>query len=107
MTQPYTLAQIIAASQVGVLSVAVASSAGYLRQGGLIRIKEAYLFSPYTVLGGIVGSLLLLTLDAKVTATVFALPGFGTTTLVEMGVFLAIIAVCILYAARKGVLTWR
>jgi NADH-quinone oxidoreductase subunit A len=40
-------------------------------------------------------------------ATVFALPGFGTTTLVEMGVFLAIIAVGILYAARKGVLTWR
>ena len=73
MSHPYTLAQIIAASQVGVLSVAVASSAGYLRQGGLIRLKEAYLFSPYTVLGGIVGSLLLLTLDAKVTATVFAL----------------------------------
>ena len=72
MTHPYTLAQIIAASQVGVLSVAVASSAGYLRQGGLIRLKEAYLFSPYTVLGGIVGSLLLLSLDAKVTATVFA-----------------------------------
>jgi NADH-quinone oxidoreductase subunit A len=40
-------------------------------------------------------------------ATVFALPGFGTTTLVEMGVFLGIIAVGILYAARKGVLTWR
>ena len=73
MTHPYTLAQIIAASQVGVLSVAVASSAGYLRQGGLIRLREAYSFSPYTVLGGIVGSLLLLSLDAKVTATVFAL----------------------------------
>ena len=40
-------------------------------------------------------------------ATVFALPGFGAVTLVEMGVFLGIIAIGILYAARKGVLTWR
>lgn len=72
MTTPYTLPQIIAASQVGVLSVAVASSAGYLRQGGFVRLKEAYQLSPYTVVGGIVGSLLLLVLDARVTATIFA-----------------------------------
>jgi uncharacterized protein len=71
MTQPYDLTQIIAASQVGVLSVSVASSAGYLRQGGFVRLREAYRLSPFTVLGGIVGSLLLLVLDAKVVATVF------------------------------------
>ncbi|MBO3746955.1 NADH-quinone oxidoreductase subunit A [Streptosporangiaceae bacterium NEAU-GS5] len=39
-------------------------------------------------------------------ATVFAAPGFGTTTLVEMFVFLAFIAIGILYAYRKRVLTW-
>jgi uncharacterized protein len=71
MTQPYELSQIIAASQVGVLSVAVASSAGYLRQGGFVRLRAAYQLSPLTVLGGIVGSLLLLVLEARVVATVF------------------------------------
>jgi NADH-quinone oxidoreductase subunit A len=39
-------------------------------------------------------------------ATVFAAPGFGVTTLVEMFVFLAFIALGILYAYRKRVLTW-
>ncbi|MEV0583081.1 NADH-quinone oxidoreductase subunit A [Nonomuraea sp. NPDC050310] len=39
-------------------------------------------------------------------ATVFADPGFGMTTLVEMFVFLGIIALGILYAWRKKVLTW-
>ncbi|MEU9835246.1 NADH-quinone oxidoreductase subunit A [Streptosporangium sp. NPDC048047] len=39
-------------------------------------------------------------------ATVFAAPGFGTTTLVEMFVFLGFIALGILYAWRKRVLTW-
>jgi NADH-quinone oxidoreductase subunit A len=39
-------------------------------------------------------------------ATVFAAPGFGWPTLVEMFVFLGIIAVGLLYAWRKGVLTW-
>ncbi|GAA0437973.1 NADH-quinone oxidoreductase subunit [Acrocarpospora corrugata] len=39
-------------------------------------------------------------------ATVFADPGFGLTTLVEMFVFLAFIALGILYAWRKRVLTW-
>jgi NADH-quinone oxidoreductase subunit A len=39
-------------------------------------------------------------------ATVFAAPGFGATTLVEMFVFLAFIAIGILYAYRKRVLTW-
>jgi NADH-quinone oxidoreductase subunit A len=39
-------------------------------------------------------------------ATVFAAPGFGVTTLVEMFVFLGFLAVGILYAWRKGVLKW-
>jgi NADH-quinone oxidoreductase subunit A len=39
-------------------------------------------------------------------ATVFAAPGYGATTLVEMFVFIGFIAVGLLYAARKGVLTW-
>ena len=39
-------------------------------------------------------------------ATVFATPGFGVTTLVEMFVFLGFLAVGILYAWRKGVLVW-
>ncbi len=73
MTQHYALSQIIAASQVGVLSVSVASSAGYLRQGGLVRLRAAYRLSPFTVGGGIVGSLLLFVLDAKVVATVFVI----------------------------------
>ncbi|ETK34267.1 NADH-ubiquinone oxidoreductase subunit 3 [Microbispora sp. ATCC PTA-5024] len=39
-------------------------------------------------------------------ATVFAAPGYGMTTLVEMFVFLAFIALGILYAWRKRVLAW-
>jgi NADH-quinone oxidoreductase subunit A len=39
-------------------------------------------------------------------ATVFAAPGFGGTTLAEMFVFLGFLAVGILYAYKKGVLTW-
>jgi NADH-quinone oxidoreductase subunit A len=39
-------------------------------------------------------------------ATIFAVPGFGMTTLVEMFVFLAFIALGILYAWRKRVLAW-
>ncbi|MBD0292846.1 MAG: NADH-quinone oxidoreductase subunit A [Jiangellaceae bacterium] len=40
-------------------------------------------------------------------ATVFASPGFGTTTLVEMFVFLGLLATGIVYALRRGVLTWQ
>lgn len=40
-------------------------------------------------------------------ATVFAAPGFGFTTLVEMFVFLGLLATGILYAVRRGVLTWQ
>lgn len=39
-------------------------------------------------------------------ATVFAAPGFGTTTLVEMFLFLAFIAIGLLYAWQRGVLEW-
>ena len=39
-------------------------------------------------------------------ATVFAAPGFGAATLAEMFVFLGFLAVGILYAYKKGVLTW-
>ncbi|MET8139581.1 NADH-quinone oxidoreductase subunit A [Sphaerisporangium sp. NPDC005288] len=39
-------------------------------------------------------------------ATVFAAPGFGMATLVEMFVFLAFIGIGILYAWRKRVLAW-
>jgi NADH-quinone oxidoreductase subunit A len=40
-------------------------------------------------------------------ATIFAAPGFGATTLVEMFVFLGFLGVGLLYAWRKGVLTWQ
>jgi NADH-quinone oxidoreductase subunit A len=39
-------------------------------------------------------------------ATIFDDPGFGLTTVVEMGVFVALIALGLLYAWRKGVLSW-
>jgi len=39
-------------------------------------------------------------------ATVFAAPGFGATSLVEMFVFLGFLLVGLLYAAKRGVLTW-
>jgi NADH-quinone oxidoreductase subunit A len=39
-------------------------------------------------------------------ATVFAAPGFGATTLAEMFIFLAFLAVGLVYAGKKGVLSW-
>ena len=39
-------------------------------------------------------------------ATVFAAPGFGVATLVEMFVFLGFLSVGLLYAWRRGVLRW-
>jgi NADH-quinone oxidoreductase subunit A len=39
-------------------------------------------------------------------ATVFDAPGFGAVTLVEMFAFLGFLAVGILYAWRRGVLSW-
>ena len=40
-------------------------------------------------------------------ATVFAAPGFGWATLVEMFVFLGFLTVGLLYAWKKGVLSWE
>ena len=39
-------------------------------------------------------------------ATVFAAPGYGAATLVEMFIFLGFLAVGLLYAYKKGVLAW-
>ncbi|MEU5876757.1 NADH-quinone oxidoreductase subunit A [Spirillospora sp. NPDC047279] len=39
-------------------------------------------------------------------ATVFAAPGYGMTTLGEMFVFLGFLATGLLYAGKKGVLSW-
>jgi NADH-quinone oxidoreductase subunit A len=39
-------------------------------------------------------------------ATIFAAPGYGMTTLAEMFVFLGFLATGLLYAGRKGVLSW-
>ena len=39
-------------------------------------------------------------------ATIFAAAGFGAATLVEMFVFLGLLAIGLLYAWKKGVLTW-
>jgi NADH-quinone oxidoreductase subunit A len=39
-------------------------------------------------------------------ATVFAAPGFGGTTLVEMFIFLGFLATGLAYAWKKGVLSW-
>lgn len=40
-------------------------------------------------------------------ATIFAQPAFGAVTLIEMFFFLGFLAVGIVYAVRRGVLTWR
>ena len=39
-------------------------------------------------------------------ATIYARPGFGVGALVEMGIFVGFLAVGLLYAWRKRVLTW-
>jgi len=39
-------------------------------------------------------------------AVVFDQPGFGGTAVAEMGIFVAVLALGILYAWRKGVLRW-
>jgi len=39
-------------------------------------------------------------------ATIFGDPGFGTTALVEMGVFVGLLALVLLYVWRKRVLIW-
>jgi NADH-quinone oxidoreductase subunit A len=39
-------------------------------------------------------------------AVIFDRPGFGLVTVVEMAIFVAILALGILYAWRKNILTW-
>ena len=39
-------------------------------------------------------------------ALIFDRPGFGATTIVEMAIFVAVLALGILYAWRKKILTW-
>jgi NADH-quinone oxidoreductase subunit A len=39
-------------------------------------------------------------------AVIFDRPGFGATTVVEMAIFVAVLALGILYAWRKRILTW-
>jgi NADH-quinone oxidoreductase subunit A len=39
-------------------------------------------------------------------AVVFDRPGFGAVTVAEMGIFVAVLALGILYAWRKKILTW-
>ena len=39
-------------------------------------------------------------------AVVFARPGFGRTAVVEMGIFIGVLALGLLYAWRKRVLRW-
>lgn len=69
--QPLPLAAAVAVSQVGVLAVGVSAAGGYL-QRGLVQVRQAYLFAPLTIAGGVIGSLLGLVLPAQAVATVFA-----------------------------------
>jgi NADH-quinone oxidoreductase subunit A len=39
-------------------------------------------------------------------AVIYAKPGFGTTAVVEMGVFIGVVGLGLLYAWRKRVLRW-
>ena len=39
-------------------------------------------------------------------ATLLRLPGFGAATLVEMAIFLGVLAVGLLHAWRRGLLRW-
>ena len=66
-----TIQQAIAISQFSVLAVGLSGAAAYLQQG-LVRARTGYLLSPYTILGGTVGSVLGLILPARVVATIFA-----------------------------------
>lgn len=67
-----SISQAVAVSQIGVLAVGLSGAASYLQQG-LVRARTGYLLSPYTIVGGAVGSFLGLVLPAKAVATVFAL----------------------------------
>lgn len=69
---PIGITQAIAVSQIGVLAVGLSGAAAYLQQG-LVRARTGYLLSPYTIVGGAIGSFLGLVLPARTVATVFSL----------------------------------
>ncbi|WP_045234070.1 sulfite exporter TauE/SafE family protein [Deinococcus pimensis] len=69
---PITIGQAVAVSQIGVLAVGLSGAAAYLSRG-LVRARVGYLLSPYTVVGGAIGSALGLVLPAPYVALVFAL----------------------------------
>nr|WP_041227818.1 sulfite exporter TauE/SafE family protein [Deinococcus deserti] len=69
---PLTIGQAVAISQFSVLAVGLAGAASYLQQG-LVRARTGYLLSPYTIVGGALGSFLGLVLPARAVATVFAM----------------------------------
>lgn len=66
-----TIQQAVAASQIGVLAVGLSGAAAYLSRG-LVRARVGYLLSPYTVVGGALGSVLGLVLPARWVALVFS-----------------------------------
>ncbi|PYE54982.1 sulfite exporter TauE/SafE family protein [Deinococcus yavapaiensis] len=66
-----TIQQAVAASQIGVLAVGLSGAAAYL-QRGLVRARIGYLLSPYTIVGGVLGSVLGLVLPERIVALVFA-----------------------------------
>lgn len=68
---PLSIQQAVATSQIGVLAVGLSGAAAYL-QKGLVRARTGYMLSPYTIIGGAIGSFLGLVLPAKAVATVFA-----------------------------------
>lgn len=68
---PISIGQAVAISQIGVLAVGLSGAASYLQQG-LVRARTGYLLSPYTIVGGAIGSFLGLVLPAKAVATVFS-----------------------------------
>lgn len=68
---PIRIQEAVAISQIGVLAVGVSGAAAYL-QRGLVRARIGYLLSPYTVVGGALGSLLGLYLPAPYVALVFS-----------------------------------
>ncbi|MBB6099803.1 hypothetical protein HNR42_003261 [Deinobacterium chartae] len=67
-----SIQQAVAVSQIGVLSVALASTASYLKRG-MVLARTGYLLSPYTIVGGALGSYLGIILPAAYVALVFAL----------------------------------
>lgn len=67
----FTLTEAVAVSQVGVLAVGLSGAAAYLRRG-LVHWRFGYLLMPYTIFGGLLGSILGLILPTRVVMGIFA-----------------------------------